>query len=226
MLREEKEYLSKTSESIKCRICRYEPPEFVLDAIKRRIKEFEKLGKNGYVRFKFEPFLELEIDATIETELAFCISTANSSARAGLKFQKMLEGKDLFAMSLEDFEDLLKKSGVRFYRKKALYIRNAVRKFQTLSIPENESARDLLVKEIKGLGYKEASHFLRNTGKGDFAILDRHILDWLEIKQRSLSRKKYIEAEQKMREISKRIGKSIAELDLLIWSMKTGMVLK
>src|SRR5438093_13545617 len=37
--------------------------------------------------------------------------------------------------------------------------------------------REWLVENVKGLGYKEASHFLRNIGLGEgFAILDRHIL--------------------------------------------------
>ncbi|MEM0350300.1 MAG: N-glycosylase/DNA lyase [Archaeoglobaceae archaeon] len=222
----EKEFLLKTSESIKCKTCRFEPPEYVLNAIKQRIREFKKLGSDGHVRFNFEPFMELEIDATIESELAFCISTANSSAKAGLKFQKMLEDRDIFAMSVETFEELLKSAGVRFYKKKAFYIKNAINKIHSLNIPEDEAARDLLVKEIMGLGYKEASHFLRNIGRENFAILDRHMLDWLNVKQRVLSRKKYMELEEKLREIARRIGKSLAELDLLIWSMKTGMVLK
>lgn len=221
----EKEFLSETSESIKCKKCRFEPPEFVIEAIKQRIKEFEMLGKNGQVTFNFRPFLELEIDATIESELAFCISTANSSAKSGLRFQKSLENKDLFAMSISDFEDILKSAGVRFYKRKAVYIKEAIKKLQTIEIPEDERARDVLVKEICGLGYKEASHFLRNIGR-DFVILDRHILEWLGVSQRSLSKKKYLEIEKKFRDIAKRTGKSVSELDLLLWSMKTGLVLK
>ncbi len=220
-----KEFLSKTSESIKCKSCRFEPPEFVIEGIRQRIKEFEMLGKNGQVTFNFRPFLDLEIDATIETELAFCISTANSSAKSGLKFQKMLEDKDVFAMGVLDFEDLLKSAGVRFYKRKALYIKDAIEKLRNMKIPDDERARDFLVKEIRGLGYKEASHFLRNIGR-DFAILDRHILEWLGVSQRSLSRKKYVEIEENFKEIAKRTGKSVSELDLLLWSMKTGLVLK
>jgi len=38
-------------------------------------------------------------------------------------------------------------------------------------------AREWFVKNVKGLGYKEASHFLRNIGFGEeITILDRHIL--------------------------------------------------
>lgn len=224
MSTKEKESLSKTSESIRCKAI-VEPPEFVLKAIKQRIREFKALGKHWQVTFDFRPFLELEIDATIESELAFCISTANSSAKSGLKFQKTLEDKDIFAMSVSDFEVLLKSSGVRFYKKKAVYIKEAIEKLQKIEIPDDETSRDVLVKEIRGLGYKEASHFLRNIGR-DFAILDRHILRWLGVNQKSLGRKKYLEIEEKFKEIAKRTEKSVSELDLLIWSMKTGLVLK
>lgn len=61
----------------------------------KRIEEFERLRRDGEVLFDFKPFLNLSLKATIETELAFCISTANSSAISGLRFQKMLEGVNL-----------------------------------------------------------------------------------------------------------------------------------
>ena len=63
---------------------------------------------------------------------------------------------------------------------------------------QREERRAWLVDNIKGLGYKEASHFLRNIGFDDYAIIDSHILDLLErynlIKQpKTLTRKKYTE---------------------------------
>ncbi|MCK4265146.1 hypothetical protein KAW80_02185 [Candidatus Babeliales bacterium] len=36
------------------------------------------------------------------------------------------------------------------------------------------------MKNIKGIGYKEASHFLRNVGYNDVAIIDRHVLRFLK----------------------------------------------
>jgi len=42
---------------------------------------------------------------------------------------------------------------------------------------ENKDMREWLIRSIRGIGYKEASHFLRNIGLGEnLAILDRHIL--------------------------------------------------
>jgi len=83
------------------------------------------------------------------------------------------------------------------------------------------------------MGYKEASHFLRNIGLGkDMAILDRHILKNLKAFgvindiPRALSRKKYLEIEEKMRKFSHEIGIPISHLDLLFWSRQTGEIFK
>ena len=93
--------------------------------------------------------------------------------------------------------------------------------------------RNLVSKNIKGLGLKEAAHFLRNIGHGEeVAILDRHILKNLvkygvipEI-PKSLTAKKYHEIEQKMFKFARKIGIHPAALDLLFWSEETGEVFK
>lgn len=93
--------------------------------------------------------------------------------------------------------------------------------------------REWLVNNIKGIGYKEASHFLRNIGFGsDIAILDRHILRTLksikvidEISE-SLSKKKYLNIEEKMRNFSKDIKIPMDHLDLLFWYREKGEVFK
>jgi N-glycosylase/DNA lyase len=96
-----------------------------------------------------------------------------------------------------------------------------------------EEAREWLVDNIKGMGYKEASHFLRNIGLGEeFAILDRHILKNLQLLgiieevPASLSRKRYFEIEKKMVRFSDRINIPMAHLDLLLWYKETGEVFK
>lgn len=93
--------------------------------------------------------------------------------------------------------------------------------------------REWLVNNIKGIGYKEASHFLRNIGFGsDIAILDRHILRTLksikvidEISE-SLSKEKYLNIEEKMRNFSKDIKIPMDHLDLLFWYREKGEVFK
>jgi N-glycosylase/DNA lyase len=94
--------------------------------------------------------------------------------------------------------------------------------------------REWLVSNIKGYGYKEASHFLRNIGLGrDIAILDRHILKNLKkfsvinkIPDSVGPRKIYLEIEEKMRRFSRDIGIPLDALDLLFWSLQTGFIFK
>jgi N-glycosylase/DNA lyase len=94
--------------------------------------------------------------------------------------------------------------------------------------------RDWLVKEkgIKGLGYKEASHFLRNIGFKGYAILDKHVLNCLaELKiiddpKPPNTRSKYLTVEEKLSKFSKAVQIDFEEMDLVLWSMKTGTILK
>ncbi|MEM3451653.1 MAG: hypothetical protein QW830_04540, partial [Nitrososphaerales archaeon] len=134
-------------------------------------------------------------------------------------------------------------NSIRFGENKAKYIVNARRLFtedDTLKIKEKIQLfndpfklREWLVENILGIGMKEASHFLRNIGLGkDFAILDRHILKNLKefnvIKDipKSISKKVYLDIENKMREFSKQINIPMDELDLLLWSKETGIIFK
>ena len=94
--------------------------------------------------------------------------------------------------------------------------------------------RDWLAQErqIKGLGYKEASHFLRNIGVKGHAILDKHVMRCLaELKvidttKPPANRAKYLKIEQEFRSFARKIRIDFDELDLVLWSMKTGEVLK
>ena len=194
------------------------------EIIDRRLKEFEILGRKGNVIFDFHPFLDMRVKASIPTELAFCISTANSSALAGLKFQKSLEGLNVFELEIESFEELMKDAGVRFYKRKAEYVFNALKRFEIIERALRMNSRDArryLVKNVKGLGMKEASHFLRNLGRKDVAILDRHVIRWLKDRGYDLP-KSY----ERIEEILRGIEKNLAKLDLFIWYEMTGKVLK
>jgi len=197
--------------------------------IAKRIKEFERLEKRGETTFDFRPFLNLKIRATVETELAFCISTANSSALAGLRFQKALEDIDLNSLSVDKIAKLMAEAGVRFAKRKAEYLKMAIERFDIVESAlklDDFHARKLLLK-IKGLGMKESSHFLRNVGRKDLAILDRHILRWLKAKGYDFKLPKdYIKAEDVLRFFASSRGMSLAEFDLLIWFNMTGKVLK
>ena len=91
--------------------------------------------------------------------------------------------------------------------------------------------REWLVENIKGLGWKEASHFLRNIGYKNVAIIDFHIIDILErnnlVKRtKVLNKKSYFEIEKVLRRVGDKVKLNLAELDLYLWYMETGKVLK
>jgi len=102
------------------------------------------------------------------------------------------------------------------------------------SFSDASKRRDWLAQDprIKGLGYKEASHFLRNIGFKGYGILDKHVIRCLAemgvIKSTKppTSRKNYLETEERMREFADQVEIDFDELDLVLWSMKTGEVLK
>jgi N-glycosylase/DNA lyase len=102
------------------------------------------------------------------------------------------------------------------------------------SLKDSQERRDFFADNpgIKGLGYKEASHFLRNIGFEGYAILDIHVvrllheLGVLPEAKRPANRKQYVFMEEKMREFSKEIKIGMDELDLALWSYRTGEILK
>lgn len=203
------------------------------------VKEVEKIAGH-LISEREKQFLELNRKGNEEwfSELCFCILTANSSADLGIRIQNGI-GRGFLTLTQEELEKELKDFGHRFWRTRASYIVSA-RKFANIKdilkpVIENEGvlqAREWLVRNIKGLGYKEASHFLRNVGYFDVAILDRHILDVLmkfgiiEAIPKTLTRKRYYEIEERFNGLAEMAGKKPGIFDLYVWFMKTGRVLK
>lgn len=180
--------------------------------IEKRIREFKK-NKDVFV------------------ELVFCILTPQSRAKACWDAVLRLKKKDLLFKGSER-QILCEISNIRFKNKKAKYICQARKSFKRRNGDPFE-VREWLVKNIEGIGYKEASHFLRNIGLGEnIAILDRHILKNLKVFKvidevpNSLSRKKYLEIENKMREFADKIDIPISHLDLVFWCKETGEIFK
>jgi len=101
------------------------------------------------------------------------------------------------------------------------------------SLPTVAEKRDWIVKNIKGMSYKEASHFLRNVGFGeDIAILDRHILknlvklEVIDELPKTLTPKLYLEIEEKMRNYCEFVKIPMDEMDLLLWYKEAGVIFK
>ncbi len=178
----------------------------------------------------------------IFTELCFCILTPQNKAKICDNIIKELEKTGiLFRGGEKEISSCLR--GIRFSKNKARYIIEAREFFfdknkkikikDKIDIRNIFTTREWLVKNIKGIGYKEASHFLRNIGLGgNLAILDRHILKNLKelgiIKKlpKTLTKKKYLEIENKFRKFAKKIKIPISHLDLLFWNKETGEILK
>ncbi|RLG70807.1 MAG: N-glycosylase [Methanobacteriota archaeon] len=166
-------------------------------------------------------------------ELCFCILTANFSAERSMRIQEEL-GKGFLVLDEKALEAKLRKLGHRYPRTRAKYIVEARKHRDTLKRfvdSGGEELREWLVRNVKGLGYKEASHFLRNIGHKNLAIIDFHILNILEkegIIERPgvLTKKRYLEVENILRKIAEKTGVSLAELDLYLWYIETGKILK
>ena len=92
--------------------------------------------------------------------------------------------------------------------------------------------RDELVALVSGLGMKEASHFLRNIGKTNVTIIDRHILkNFVRYRiipecPKTISRKNYLLLERAFEAFADELHIPPDEFDLLLWSNETGFVLK
>jgi N-glycosylase/DNA lyase len=197
--------------------------------IQTRLSEFESVWRSA-------------TDARLWEELVYCIFTAGASARMGLgsveavrallergthdELACALSGKHRYPNSrsgyiVETREFLNADCGMRL-RERLESFDNAIER------------RDWLARTrgIKGLGYKESSHFLRNVGLRGYAILDKHILRCMaEVgviasPQPPSTRTRYLATEERLRDFARALGVDFDELDLVLWSMKTGEILK
>ena len=171
-------------------------------------------------------------------ELVYCLLTPQSSAVNAAKAVEFLRSVDVFGKDIDAAGLLHQKDFyVRFHNTKANHIRLAKDNFPFIremicNGSTSLQLREWLVKNVKGLGWKEASHFLRNIGHRNLAILDRHILKNLKRHRvlrelpRSLTPKRYRSIEDKFARFAKAVGITMDELDLLFWSRETGEILK
>lgn len=199
--------------------------------IRARLREFREVWNTGS-------------DGRLWEELVYCIFTAGASARMGLRavdaIRPLLKQGAAEAMT----SALVKARAYRYPNARPAYIvttRDYLQQSFAMRLRDRLNGfrdplerRDWLAKEprIKGLGYKEASHFLRNIGFKGYGILDKHILrclselGWIESPKPPTTRSRYLDIESRMQESAKQLQIDFDELDLVLWSMKTGEVLK
>lgn len=198
-------------------------------AIRQRLEEFESVWMNG-------------TDERLWEEMVYCFFTGGCSAKMGLRSISAVRGLLADGDQSQLAEAL---TGVhRYPNARSRYVvasrtflnENFGMKLRDLleSFECPMERRDWLVKEkgIKGLGYKEASHFLRNVGFSGYAILDKHVLRCLhELKiiddpKPPNTRSRYLSTEAELKHLAKTVRIDFDELDLVLWSMKTGEILK
>ncbi len=189
--------------------------------VRSRIKSFESMLRKP--------------DKEIFKEVAFCILAANFSASRSMKIIEAL-GDRLLELDSEELALELKRLGHRYPRLRAKYIVKARKRLREMvksvqAADDEFQLRGWLVRNIKGLGFKEASHLLRNLGCKNLAIIDLHILRILRrygliSELKSLTRRRYLEIEKLLRRMAKELGITLAELDLYLWYMDSGKILK
>ena len=188
-----------------------------------RMNEFSEVGKKS--------------NDELFKELCFCLMTANFSATGGIKIQNAIRN-EFATMPEEELAKQLAVLGHRFPNMRANFIvearkhKNNIKKvLESFSL--DSERRDWFAENVKGLGMKESSHFLRNIGFKNVAIIDFHIVDLLarnglieKPKNKSLTPKKYLEIENVLKQLGEKTNMNLGELDLYLWYEETGKILK
>jgi N-glycosylase/DNA lyase len=199
--------------------------------IRARLREFRQVWQTAS-------------DSRLWEEMVYCIFTAGASAKMGLRSVDALRPLLKTGAQAEMTKALVAAGAHRFPNARPGYVivtRDYLEESFSMelrrrleSFRDPMERRDWLAREprIKGLGYKESSHFLRNIGFKGYGILDKHIVRCLcELKvidspKPPTSRGRYLETEDRMRRFAAETGIDFDELDLLLWSTRTGEILK
>lgn len=183
--------------------------------------------------------------------LMFCLCVPQSKAIKAEDAIELLRKQDFYSQYIPLAQIVENLTGrVRFHSVKAQRLAGAKELFFSSVFWENlhnryelccskqakevtlQSVRSFLMNHVKGMGMKLASHFMRNVGMPGLAILDVHVVDGLKkrgvihIDKLGPSQAEYLRIEEKMKSYAKKVGITLDELDLLLWSQKTGYVFK
>ena len=201
------------------------------DLINKKISNFEKIIARNDSKEIFH-------------EMIFCILAAGTSAKLAETASETLKEDDFFIKANEREVISKLKKCYRFYNVRGKYIvqtrefiiseygfnfKKLFNSFNNKILLRNYIATN---KSFKGLGMKASSHFLRNIGHNSLAILDFHILDimrehkLIRFSLKSLNMKRYLHIEKILKDFSQEIKIDLARLDLILWYMKTGTVIK
>jgi N-glycosylase/DNA lyase len=195
-------------------------------------------------------------------DLCFCICAPQTTFKSNLLVNKSLKDFRYYEQQIPEkdtaryfnwFGELcVIVKPARFYHNKTRFLIELKRKFRFIydyiSYAKAFKApsvllRNWIVENIKGLGMKAASHFLRNQGYEDLAVIDIHILKyfdenwinlhtlgkyniskearWVIVSKEGMTKKIYLELESVFRDIAKDYKLTVAELDAIIWKQRS-----
>jgi N-glycosylase/DNA lyase len=189
--------------------------------IRRRLDEFAAVPRQEYF-----------------PELVYCLLTPQSSAVNAARAVDALRETACWHRPDVSAGILRRPSAyIRFHNTKARRIAEAHAAFDAIAdaiaaTPDAHDLRAWLAGNVRGFGWKEASHFLRNIGRRNLAILDRHILKNLKHHgvlasvPATLTPTRYAAIERRFGRFAEAVGIPMDELDLLFWSNETGEILK
>lgn len=136
---------------------------------------------------------------------------------------------------LETVSEFLTRSDIRhrFPNKRALHLKCSMEKLWEVCELRSQSRdrfhcdlkfRDYLVTNFSGLGLKQASMFLRDTGyTQNLAIIDTHVIWYFENvvgkKLNARSRSAYLQSEHDVMSHCNEIGVPVGIVDMLIWNV-------
>lgn len=210
-------------EALISRVERVRSDPLVRGLVEERMRGFDRIRDEGPDRL----FLEL----------SFCLLTANFQSAKSIAIQDEI-GTGFLTLSAVELETRLRSLGYRFPRVRAGFIVEA--RAHRDALPEvvygpgltDVERRDWLAANVKGLGLKEASHFLRNVGVPAFPIVDRHIVRVLhesgviDAVPKSITKRAYLRIESAMDELARATDLDHGRLDYYLWYLVTGSVLK
>jgi N-glycosylase/DNA lyase len=191
------------------------------------------------IRERLEEFNEVPPEEYL-WELLYCLLTPQSRALHAELVIAKLRQEDFLRAKFDPTSHLRDPAHyIRFHNQKARRLLDVagreeeIRRMLESDRTTSAEKREWLVAGVKGLGWKEASHFLRNIGHQDLAIIDRHILKHMlrcgaiDAMPQSIGTKRiYLDLEERFRRLAAASGLALQELDLLFWSYEEGSVRK
>lgn len=185
---------------------------------------------------EFEEAFQKADDRQIFHELSFCILSSGVGPKIadqcmGAIGEELMDGGENELLSCLGALHKYAENASRYIVFTRKYLKEEhgfLLKSLVSSFEDRVERRDFFAKNpgIKGLGYMQASHFLRNLGFSGYAILDRNNLkSLLELgiiseAKHPLTKRKYLETESLMTDSASELGISLDEFDLLLWSRK------